>query len=129
MALDRNFTGRLAVGNLESVPAGMYAKQVLIKQGLFEILKPKMVSCDSVRNVLFFVEHGEVDAGIVYLTDAKISQHVTVVSEFPEELHDPIYYPAAVCTDSAHKQAAREFLAFLQSPVSDEIFKRYGFER
>jgi molybdate transport system substrate-binding protein len=127
--LDENFTGRLAVGNMESVPAGMYAKQVLEKKGWLEILKPRLVSCDSVRNVLFFVERGEADAGIVYSTDAKISDRVTVVSVFPEELHDPIRYPAAVCRASKYPDAARELLAFLQSPEAAEIFKRYGFER
>lgn len=126
--LDTNFTGRLAVGNLESVPVGMYAKQALEKMGLLEALKPRMVSCDSVRNVLFFVERGEVDAGIVYSTDAKISDRVAVVSVFPEELHDPVHYPAAVCTGSKHPEPAFEFLKFLQSPEAAEIFKRYGFE-
>jgi molybdate transport system substrate-binding protein len=129
VTLDANFPGRLAVGSLESVPAGMYAKQVLEKQGLLETLKPRMVSCDSVRNVLFFVERGEVDAGIVYSTDAKISDRVTVVSVFPEELHDPIRYPAAVCRASKHMEAAREFLIFLQSPEAAAVFETYGFER
>lgn len=120
---------RLAVGNMESVPAGIYAKQVLAKMSLLETLRPRLVSCDSVRNVLFFVERGEVDAGIVYSTDAKISDRVTVVSVLPESLHDPIRYPAAVCRASKYPAAARELLAFLQSPEAAEIFKRYGFER
>jgi len=86
------------------------------------------VSCDSVRNVLFFVERGEVDAGIVYSTDAKISDRVMVGLIFPEELHDPIRYPVAVCAGSKHPDAAHEFLEFLQSLEASEIFKRYGFE-
>jgi len=129
VTLDENFAGRLAVGSVDSVPAGMYAKQVLEKTRLLEILKPHLVSCDSVRNVLFFVERGEVDAGIVYSTDAKISDSVTVISVFPEELHDPIRYPVGVCAGSAHKASVEEFFSFLQSPVAVEIFKQYGFER
>lgn len=129
VALDEHFSGRLAIGDIKSVPAGMYAKQMLEKYGWLETLKPRLVSCDSVRNVLFFVERGEADAGIVYATDAKISDRVTVVTVFPENCHEPIRYPAAVCSASAHPEAAREFLAFLQSPAAGEIFERYGFEK
>jgi molybdate transport system substrate-binding protein len=129
VTLDERFSGRLAIGNVESVPAGMYAKQVLEKKGWLDALRPHLVSCDSVRNVLFFVERGETDAGIVYSTDAKISDRVEVASVFPEELHDPIRYPAAVCQASKHPVASNAFLAFLQSPEASEIFKQYGFER
>jgi molybdate transport system substrate-binding protein len=127
VTLDANFTGRLAVGSMDSVPAGMYAKQVLEKLGWLETLKPRLVSCDSVRNVLFFVERGEVDAGIVYSTDAKISDCVTVVSVFPEELHDPIHYPVGVCSASAHPAAAGEFLTFLTSDEARGVFEKLGF--
>ena len=71
----------------------------------------------------------EVDAGIVYSTDAKLSDRVAVMTVFPEESHDPIRYPAAVCAASAHPAAARDLLDFLQSPEAAEIFVRYGFER
>jgi len=120
---------RLAVGNMKSVPAGMYARQVLEKQGLLATLQSHLVSCDSVRNVLFFVERGEVDAGIVYSTDANVSKRVEVVSVFPEELHDPIRYPVAVCRASKDPGLARAFLEFLQSPAAGEVFERYGFIR
>jgi molybdate transport system substrate-binding protein len=120
---------RLAVGNMDSVPAGMYAKQVLEKMGLLDLFQPRLVSCDSVRNVLFFVERGEVDAGIVYATDAKISERIGVVSVFPEESHDPIRYPVAVCATSAHPVAAGELCAFLQSEEALAIFESHGFER
>ena len=129
VTLDHTFKGRMAVGNMKSVPAGMYARQVLEKQGLLATLQSHLVSCDSVRNVLFFVERGEVDAGIVYSTDAQISKHVSVVSEFPEELHDPICYPVAVCRASRNPELARAFLEFLQSPAAGEVFERYGFIR
>jgi molybdate transport system substrate-binding protein len=129
VVLDEHFSGRLAVGEMQSVPAGMYAKQMLEKYGWFEALKPRLISCDSVRNVLFFVERGEANAGIVYATDAKISDRVTVVMIFPEESHDPIRYPAAVCRASKRPEVARDFMAFLMSPEAGEIFKRYGFEQ
>ena len=118
---------RLAIGDMQSVPVGMYTKQMLEKYGWLEALTPRLVSCDSVRNVLFFVERGEVDAGIVYSTDAKISDRVTVVTVFPEECHDPIRYPAAVCTASARPAAAAEFLAFLRSDEARAVFEKLGF--
>lgn len=125
--LSADFSGRLAVGSMDSVPAGMYAKQALEKMNLLDVLKPHLVSCDSVRNVLFFVERGEVDAGIVYATDAKISDRVSVVSVFPEELHDPIHYPAGVCSATGHPAAAGEFLAFLNSDEARAVFEKFGF--
>ncbi len=100
---------------------------MLEKQGLLEALRPRLVSCDSVRNVLFFVERGEVDAGIVYSTDAKISDRVAVVSVFPEELHDPIHYPVGVCAASAHLTADGEFMTFLTSAEARAVFEKYGF--
>lgn len=127
VVLDEHFSGRLAVGDMKSVPVGMYAKQMMEKYGWFEALAPRLVSCDTVRNVLFFVERGEVDAGIVYSTDAKISERVTVVTVFPEESHDPIRYPAAVCAASARPAAAGEFLAFLASDGARAVFEKFGF--
>jgi len=121
--LDEHFSGRLAVGDTRSVPAGMYAKQVLEYYGL----NPRLIPCDSVRNVLFFVERGEVDAGMVYATDAKISDRVTVVTVFPEESHDPIRYPVAVCRGSKNPELALEFLAFLQSVKAGSVFEGCGF--
>jgi molybdate transport system substrate-binding protein len=129
VTLSEKFTGRLATGNTESVPVGIYAKQMLEKYGWFEKLQPRLVSCDSARNVLFFVERGEVDAGIVYSTDANISDRVTVMMIFPEESHDPIRYPVAMCRSSAHPDAASRFLVFLQSPEASAVFERYGFEK
>ncbi len=129
VVLDEQFSGRLAVGDMKSVPAGIYAKQMMQSYGWFAALSPKLVHCDSVRNVLFFVERGEVDAGIVYSTDAKISDRVFVVTVFPEESHDPIRYPAAICTSSKHPAAAAEFLDFLQSDEALRVFEKYGFGR
>lgn len=120
---------RLAVGDLRSVPAGMYAEEALKYTGQLEAFRPKMVMASSVRAVLMFVERGEVDAGIVYATDARISDKVDVVSVFSEESHSPIRYPAAVCRASKHPEVAREFLEFLQSPGAIAVFERHGFER
>ena len=118
---------RLAVGDIRSVPLGMYAKEALETSGRFDELYPKMVMTANARVALMFVELGEVDAGIVYATDAKASSRVSVASVFPEESHSPIIYPAAVCRTSGNPGLAREFLAFLQSDEADAVFNKYGF--
>jgi molybdate transport system substrate-binding protein len=128
-ALSAAFSGRMAVGEMEGVPAGIYAKQVLQTYGWLEALEARLVGCDSVRRALFFVERGEVDAGIVYASDAKLSDRVRVVCVFPAESHAPIRYPAALCAASAQPAVARDFLAFLQLPESAAIFERHGFEK
>lgn len=121
--------GRLAVGDIRSVPAGMYAREALEHSGEFEQLRPKMVMAANVRAALMFVERGEVDAGIVYATDAKASSRVEIVSMYPEESHSPICYPAAVCRSAKHLDAAKEFLEFLKSSDGMKIFEKYGFNR
>lgn len=120
--------GRLAVGDIRSVPVGMYAKEALEYSGQFNALRPKLVMASNARSALMFVERGEVDAGIVYATDARISERVEVASVFPEESHSPIRYPAAVCRASKKQALARAFLTFLQSDEAGAIFKNHGFE-
>lgn len=127
VTLDKTFSGRLAVGDVKSVPAGMYAKEALESQGLFDILRPKMVMASDVRSALMFVERAEADAGIVYSTDAKSSKRVAVVSVFPEASHAPIRYPVAICVAAAHPQAARDFMAFLQTDCARSVFEKRGF--
>lgn len=129
VVLNDQFSGRLAVGHMQSVPSGMYARQMMLSNGWFEALQPRLVECDSVRNVLFFVERGEVDAGIVYATDALMSDRVAVMTVFPEGTHDPIRYPVAVCTSSARRQVSVDFIAYLQSDEARVLFEKFGFKR
>ncbi len=118
---------RLAVGDVRSVPAGMYAKQALEHAGLYEQLRPKMVMGSNVRTVLLYVERGETDAGIVYLTDAMQSKQVQVLGAFPAASHPPIVYPAA-CLRGAG-ESARAFLDYINSPAGGAVWEKYGFER
>lgn len=126
-SLADSFQGRLAIGDTRSVPAGMYAKQALDYYGWYDELRPRFVPGDSVRRVLLYVECGEVDAGIVYATDAASSKNVRTVVEFPEESHMPIGYFAGVCADSESPDAAYNFLAFIKSPESARILLDAGF--
>lgn len=119
--------GKLAVGEPESVPAGKYARETLTAMTMFETLQSKLVFAKDVRQVLSYVETGNVDAGIVYATDAKVSDQVQVVATAPADSHAPIVYPVGVVADSKHTEAAQGFVDFLSSDTAVGIFQSYGF--
>jgi molybdate transport system substrate-binding protein len=118
---------KVAIGEPESVPAGTYAKEVLITLNLFDALQPKLVFGKDVRQVLAYVATGNVDAGLVYATDAIGSDQVQVVATAPADSHDPIIYPVAVVGDSENTEAAQGFVDFLSSDRAIAIFRDYGF--
>jgi molybdate transport system substrate-binding protein len=119
------FKGKLCTGDPEVVPAGIYAKQALQKLGWWDSLKGRIVGTDDVRAALAFVERGECMLGIVYATDALVSQKVRVIATFPAETHDPIVYPFALVKGA--RPAARAFLEQLSGPQAAAVFARYGF--
>lgn len=118
---------RVAIGDPASVPVGKYSQEVLTSLGIFESVKPKLVLTKDVRQVLSYVETGNVDAGIVYLTDAKGSEQVRMVAIAPEKSHSPVVYPIAVLRDSKNIDAARKFEQFLFSQQAKAVFQKYGF--
>jgi molybdate transport system substrate-binding protein len=117
---------RVAVGNPATVPAGRYAKEALVQAGLWESLSPKFILAESVRQVLDYVRRGEVDAGLVYSTDAAIATGKVKVIETVTEL-DPILYPMAVTAATDKKTLAQSWVDFVLSPPAQEIFGRFGF--
>lgn len=120
-----NLKGMLAVGDFKSVPAGTYAEASLETLGWLDEVQEKLVKGTSVRTVLMYVERGETDAGIVYMTDAMQSDKVKVIGRFPADSHPPIVYPAACLKGS--DTAARAFLDFIQSPEGKAVWEKYGF--
>jgi molybdate transport system substrate-binding protein len=118
---------RISVGEPRSVPAGQYAEEVFRNLGLLDQLRPKFVYGNSVRNVLGTVESGNADAGIVYTTDARVSDQVRQVATAPSNLHSAIVYPIAVIASSRNQQAARAYAQFLTSSQAQAVFRRYGF--
>lgn len=118
---------RISVGEFRSVPAGQYAEQVLSNLGILEEVRPKLVFANNVRGVLAAVESGNVDAGMVYATDAKISNQVRQVATAPEKLHSPIIYPIAVIKDTRNSNAARTYVQFLSSSQAKEVLQKFGF--
>ncbi len=117
--------GRIAVGDVRAVPAGLYAKAALEKLDAWAAAEPKMAMAENVRAALFLVARGEAPLGIVYETDAKIEPNVKIVGVFPEDSHPPIVYPAALTTGA--RPAAAQYLAFLRTQAAKAIFKSYGF--
>jgi molybdate transport system substrate-binding protein len=119
---------RLVMGDPSFVPAGQYAKEILQFQGLFGLLKDRLVYGGNVRQVLEYVARDEVDAGLVFSTDAAImNDRVEVVAMAPRESHAPILYPAAVLKNSTQSQVGREFMDFISGPEGMKDFSRYGF--
>ena len=119
---------RIAIGDPGTVPAGDYAMQTLKALKLDATLKDRLVYGANVRQVLDYVERGEVAAGIVYRTDAMESgRKVTVVADAPAESHQPIEYPAVIVAASKRKAAAASFLEYLRGEQAQRILSARGF--
>ena len=118
--------GKLAMGEVNSVPAGKYGKEALMKLGVWEPVASHVAGADNVRSALALVERGEAPYGIVYATDAYASKKVKIVGVFPESSHAPITYPIALLTASVSPDA-EAFRRFLISGAGKAIFRRYGF--
>jgi len=119
---------KIGLGEPESVPAGQYGKEVLTYLKIFDKISSKVVYAKDVREVLAWVETGNVDAGIVYKTDAKVSDKVKVAVEAPKGSHKAIVYPGAVIKASKNIEASKEFLKFLSEEEATKIFEKYGFD-
>ena len=111
----------------ESVPAGRYADAALAHAGVAERLAPRLVRGDDVRTVLAWIAGGEVDAGVVYRTDALAEPRVRIAFALPAASHPPIVYPAAAIRDSARHNGAAAFLRFCRGERARAIFERAGF--
>nr|WP_235941231.1 molybdate ABC transporter substrate-binding protein [Paenibacillus puerhi] len=118
---------KLSIGQPESVPAGSYAKESLVYHKLWDELQPRLVLAMDVRQVLSYVETGNVEAGYVYRTDALSSSKVRVAFAADRASYKPIEYPAGILKASAHPAEARVFYDFLQSPEARDIFISQGF--
>lgn len=118
---------RLALGDPRSVPAGVYAKKYLENANLWTQIEPRVVPTENVRAALAAVESGNVDAGMVYQTDARISKKVRIAFVVPTTAAITIAYPAAIIQGAAQTEAAKHFLSYLQGPEAHAIFQQYGF--
>jgi molybdate transport system substrate-binding protein len=121
----RAFAGKLCLGEPEAVPAGTYAKQSLESLQWWASLQGRIVGTEDVRSALAFVERGECAAGIVYATDATVSDKVILIARFSPQSHARIVYPVAVLRNAVPQ--AKDFLAYLRGKAAAATFRRHGF--
>jgi molybdate transport system substrate-binding protein len=119
--------GRLAMGNPEHVPAGIYGEQALKFLRVWKSLRRDVAGAEDVRAALALVALGEVPLGIVYRTDALMEDAVKIIGTFPERSHAPIVYPIALTTQGKDP-AARAFFGYMTSAKSKAVFERHGFK-
>lgn len=119
--------GRLAMGDPDHVPAGMYGKKAMENLGLWDQVKDRLAPMKDVRAALVLVERGEAPLGLVYATDAAISKKVRVVGTFALDSHPPIVYPVAPVAGGKTAEAMK-FMDFLKTPEARAVFKKYGFD-
>ena len=120
-------SGKLSMGDPDSVPVGKYAKAALENLGVWTQVEPNVIRADNVRVALAFVERGEAVAGIVYATDAALTKKVAVAGTFPEASYPPVSYPIAVVT-GRDSPAARAFRDYVLSAEAKAVFVKYGFK-
>src|SRR5262245_1970268 len=118
--------GRLAMANVDAVPAGKYGKAALEKLGVWDSVKGSIAQTENVRAALVLVSRGEAPLGIVYQTDAASDPNVKIVGAFPEDTHPPITYPIALTKDSTNPDAAA-LLDYIRSTKARPAFERQGF--
>ena len=118
--------GKLAMANVDSVPAGKYGKAALEKLGAWSGVKDSIAQAENVRAALLLVSRGEAPLGIVYSTDAAAEPNVRIIAAFPADSHPPIIYPAAE-TKGAKSADAKGFLDYLKSGKARPAFEKQGF--
>ncbi len=118
---------KIALGEPKAVPVGQYSEEIFNNLNILDQMKAKAVYASDVRQVLGWVETGDVDCGIVYATDAAISDKVKVLMQAPDDMHKPVIYPAAVIKDSKNNEIAKDFLAYLSTDDVKNVFTKYGF--
>lgn len=118
---------KIAFADPKAVPAGIYGKEWLTKLNLWDKVAPKVIATENVRAALAAVESGNVDAGIVYKTDAAISKKVKIAFEVPAREGPVITYPMAALQGSPHAEAAKQYLDYLDTPEAKAVFEKFGF--
>lgn len=118
---------RIALAHPKTSPVGFYAWQHLEKLQLWPAVQPKVIFADNARAILAAVEAGNVDAGIVYATDAAVSRKVRAAYELPRAEGPKIVYSMALVKNSPQPEAARKFLSILASEKAGQVFKKHGF--
>ncbi len=118
---------KIALGEPKAVPVGQYSEEIFKNLNVLDQVKDKAVYASDVRQVLGWVETGEVDCGVVYATDAAISDKVKVLMEAPADTHKPVIYPVAMVNSSKNPDVAKDFITYLGTDSVKAILTKYGF--
>ncbi|EJT5938687.1 TPA: molybdate ABC transporter substrate-binding protein [Clostridium perfringens] len=124
----KNVEGKIAIGEISTVPAGQYAKESLEKVGDYKDIEDKLVFARSVTNVKTYVENGEANLGFVYKTDTLDLKNSKIVYEVPNDYHKPIEYELCLLKNSKNNKEAKKLIEYLKGEESKKIFSEYGFE-
>jgi molybdate transport system substrate-binding protein len=119
---------KVAICIPEASPAGKYAQEALVTAGIWSDIQPKLVMAKDVRQIVTYVETGNVDAGLVYRSDANVSTAARIALVIPAEFHSPIVYPAAVLKNAGSTALAARFIEYLAEEEPSQAFKEYGFK-
>jgi molybdate transport system substrate-binding protein len=120
---------KIALGEPKTVPVGQYSEEIFTSLNILDIVKSKAVYGKDVKEVLAWVETGNVDAGVVYGSDAKASKKVKVATTVGKDLYKtPVVYPVAVIKASKNIDDTKAFLKFLSSDNAKEVFEKHGFD-
>ena len=125
--MTRDDVRHIALGEPKGVPVGQYTEEILTNMNILDAVKAKAVYGSDVRQVLSWVETGDADCGIVYATDAAVSDKVNVVAVAPKDSHKPVIYPVAIIKDTKNLDDAKKFLEFVGTDVAKKVFEKYGF--
>jgi molybdate transport system substrate-binding protein len=119
----------ISIGNPQTVPAGKYAQEVFTYFKIWEAVGNKLILAENVRQVLDYVTKNEVDAGVVYATDAAVQAgKIKIVATAPAASHKPVVYPVAMVKNSKNEATAKAFITMLKADEGMNILKKYGFE-
>ena len=125
--LAKSNISKMAIGEVESVPVGQYSVEVFNALGIMEQMESHLVYAKDVREVLTWVETGNVDAGIVYETDAKLGEGIIICDKANPNWHTSITYPIGIIKGTSHEREAQIFIDFLKSTKGVAILEEYGF--
>lgn len=117
----------IGLGDFSHVPVGQYSKKIFSELGILEQVTRKANFGSNARTVLTWVQMNEVDVGVVYETDAKVSKNVKILAYAPKDFSEKVIYPAGIVSDSKNIQEAKKYIEFLKSDEVRKIFEKYGF--
>ncbi len=118
---------RIALGDPNAVPAGVYARRYFERMGMWDAIRPLVVPMENVRGALAAVDGGNADAAVVYRTDALLAKRARIVSVIGGPEAPVIRYPVGILRQAHNPAAARRFVDYLASPAAAAVFTKYGF--